>query len=472
MSYVNYHAVFLNLSNRRCLVVGGGPMAVEKIHGLLEADALITVIAQKVDPRIGAWAGEGKIEWLSREFSEEDVEPYFLAFGATEDLEINQFVSKAAMKRNRLANAVDDPEYCNFILAAMAKQGPVQVAVSTAGCSPALAQRVRNRIASEVLERGIGELAEFLGHWRPAVKESIEGYPQRKAFWERVLASDIPQILETEGWDTACAAMDHFMKGDKPAKPTRTTGFVTLAGAGPGDPGLITAKALYALRKADVVLFDRLVNPALLSEVPEYAICEYVGKALGEASMPRQTEINKRLVEYARQGKRVVRLKGGDPFVFGRGGEEMEALRTADIPFEVIPGVSAAVAAPGAAQIPVTHRGLASAFGVFAGREGVGQSLEKSHWQAAALMPTAVFLMGVEKLPTIAENLIKHGRDPETPVAVISQGTLVDQEVVTGTLSNIAEAAKNLKAPAAIIVGQTVTLAQCQTAKSADAQTA
>ena len=235
-------------------------------------------------------------------------------------------------------------------------------------------------------------------------------------------------------------------------------GHVYLVGAGPGDAGLITVRGVEVLREAQVVLYDRLVNPALLAYAPQDAISEYVGKDLGSPSAPRQEAIHERLIEFARQGKTVVRLKGGDPFVFGRGGEEALALSEAGIPFTVVPGVTSAIAAPAYAGIPVTHRGVANAVAVFAGHVGANGGLEESHWLAAALIPTAVFLMGVERLPLIVENLIRHGRSPETPVAIVSQGTLPDQKVVVGTLESIVSLAEGIKPPAIIVVGDTVSV--------------
>ncbi|MBS1727340.1 MAG: uroporphyrinogen-III C-methyltransferase [Armatimonadetes bacterium] len=248
------------------------------------------------------------------------------------------------------------------------------------------------------------------------------------------------------------------------------TGHVYLVGAGPGDPGLITVRGADALRRAEVVLYDRLVNPELLDYAPREAVCEYVGKELGARNINRQESINERLIAWARKGKTVVRLKGGDPFVFGRGGEEALALAAEGLSFTVVPGVSSAIAAPASAGIPVSHRGVASAFAVFAGREGQKSGLEENNWRAAALIPTAVFLMGVERLPVIVENLIRYGRSPKTPVAIVSQGTLPEQEVVVGTLETIVDLAKEVRPPATVVVGDTVgireRLASASTAKN------
>lgn len=229
---------------------------------------------------------------------------------------------------------------------------------------------------------------------------------------------------------------------------------VYLVGAGPGDPELITVKGLRVLREADVVLFDRLANPILLNEAPTGAIKIDVGKRPRDPNQPRQEWINELLVEHGQKGGTVVRLKGGDPYVYGRGFDELEALRSAGIPAEVIPGITSAIAAPAAAGIPVTHRSLANAFAVFTGHE-VGDSVP---WSAAVQIPTVVFLMGVERLPVIVAELLRHGRPPETPVAVVQSGTLPEQVLVQGTLGDIVDRAKGIQPPAVIVVGEVAAL--------------
>jgi len=235
-----------------------------------------------------------------------------------------------------------------------------------------------------------------------------------------------------------------------------TAGKVFLVGAGPGDPELITLKGVNALRRADVVLYDRLVHPDVLEHVPAHAARIYVGKSTGKGGTPRQEQINRMLIEFARLGKTVVRLKGGDPFVFGRGGEEAIALSEAGIRFEVIPGISAVVAVPEAALIPVTHRHVATAFAVFAGHESRETGTDTTDWEIAARIPTAVFLMGVERLHVIVTELLMHGRSAETPIAIIEQGTLAEQRVIVGTLRDIVHKAKDVQPPATIIVGEVV----------------
>lgn len=237
-------------------------------------------------------------------------------------------------------------------------------------------------------------------------------------------------------------------------------GRVFLVGAGPGDPELITLKGVNALRRADVVLYDRLAHPSLLEHAPAHAARVYVGKEVAKGGTDKQSHINRMLVEFARLGKTVVRLKGGDPFVFGRGGEEAIALSQAGVPFEVVPGISAAIAVPAAAMIPVTHRHLSPAFAVFTGHEAAQENDDDlgrgPDWEIAARIPTAVFLMGVERLPTIIAQLIAHGRSADTPIAIIEHGTLENQRVRTGTLRDFLHAAHNVQAPATVVVGEVV----------------
>lgn len=458
MPYTQYHPVYLDLNHRRVLIVGGGAIALEKLNSLLPASgARITVVSPEAREEIRVWHIEGKLTWEAREFTPDDVDPYFMVIAATDDPELNGLVYSTGNERQKLSNSVDDPINCNFIMAAITRHGPMQVAVSSAGCSPALAQRVRNRIASEILTEDLGGLAEFLGDRRDEVKQRLPGYKIRQAFWERVIASAIPDHLR-EGHaheaDTAFHRMldraVHDAPGDFPAEP----GKVYIVGAGPGDPDLITMKAIRALQRADVVLYDRLVHPDLLDHAPARAERIYVGKEVGHPGKGRQRSINEQMVDHARAGRTVVRLKGGDPFVFGRGGEEMLALNAEGIQFEVIPGVSSAIAGPAAANIPVTHRAVSTAFAVFTAHEAEGR--EEVAWDAAARMPTAIFLMGVERLPVIAERLISNGRDPETPVAIVSKATLRDQRVAVGTLRDIADRAAGIPSPAVIVVGEVV----------------
>lgn len=500
MPYVHYHPVYLDLKGRRVLIVGAGNVAHEKLVSLCGSGARITLIAPEIRHKdIARWVGEGNLEYIQRPFEVSDVDGHYMIIAATDSPEVNALVFKTGDDLQRLTNSVDDPVNCNFIMSAITRRGPMQVAVSSAGCSPALAQRVRNRVMNEILTEEMGQLAEFLGDRRAVVKERLNGYKQKQAFWEYVIDSNVPTLLQWEGVE---AANRRFMElldraavanGNSPliAKPTRLQalwnrlkarfakaeeepvrpskspvpnipvrepGKVFLVGAGPGDPDLITLKGVQALQNADVVLYDRLAHPKLMDHAPATAERIYVGKEVGNEGKGRQRWINEQMLDHALMGKTVVRLKGGDPFVFGRGGEEMVALRNAGVPYEIIPGISSSVAGPAAAGIPVTHRGIATAFGVFAGHESGDK--EDLPWAAAALLPTAVFLMGVERLPVIASRLIEAGRNPDTPVAVVSKATLPDQKIVMGSLRTIVDKANGVASPAIIVIGEVVTLSE------------
>jgi len=334
------------------------------------------------------------------------------------------------------------------------------VAVSSAGASPALAQRVRNRVMSEILTPEVGELAEFLGDRRARVKATLPGYKVRQAFWEKVIDSDVPDFLRAHELERAEKRFSEMLAdavSHAPGDFEVKVGKVFLVGAGPGDPELITLKGVRALQRADVVLYDRLVHPQMLDHAPAKAERIYVGKEVGHLKRPgvgRQQEIHDLLVKHATAGRTVVRLKGGDPFVFGRGGEEMLALEAAGIPYEIVPGISSSIAGPAAANIPVTHRGVSTSFAVFAGQEA--EDREDVPWDVAARIPTAVFLMGVSRLGHIVKRLIEAGREASTPVAVVSNATLPSQKTIVGTLGNIVELANGLPSPAVIVVGEVV----------------
>ncbi len=462
MGYVNYHPVYLDLKGRTILIVGGGNVALEKLESLLYTQAIITVVAPEVKEEVRDWHAEGRLNWIQKRFEISDVDEAYMVIAATDDPAVNRLVFQTGNKLLRLSNSVDDPVNCNFIMAAITRHGPMQVAISSAGCSPAIAQRVRNRIAAEILTKDVGDLAEYLGDWRSEVKKTLPSYKIRQSFWEGVIDSNIPAVLRQEGREAADTLLrerlDSEIVASKSDKPK--VGKVFLVGAGPGHPGLITIRATQTLSQADVVLYDRLVNPVLLNYAKPNAEKVYAGKDRGSPGMPRQIAIHEKLIAYARAGKTVVRLKGGDPFVFGRGGEEALALSEAGIPWEVVPGVTSSIAAPAAANIPVSHRKIAPAFGVFAGQEADDATGDGIPWAAAALMPTTIFLMGVERLPHITSKLIEHGRSPDTPIAAVSNGTLPHQKVVMGTLADIVAKAIGLEAPAAIVVGEVVKIAE------------
>jgi uroporphyrin-III C-methyltransferase/precorrin-2 dehydrogenase/sirohydrochlorin ferrochelatase len=470
---VHYYPVLLDLRDRRCVVIGGGLISEGKVTPLVAAGARVTVVSPALTPGLAVQHRAGRFTLAERGYEPGDLAGAYLAIAATDDAEVNHRVHAEAVERNILINVVDDPAYCGFILPSILRRGELVVAVSTSGNAPALAVRIRERI-----ERELGpEHARFLelaGSIRAPLARKFPAFATRKELWYRLVDSDVLPLLRAGQEDLARERIASVMGVEVPlerASPRGTgsqrtatsesivpPGTVYLVGAGPGDPKLITARGLDLLRRADVVVYDRLVSPALLEEAPAEADLIYVGKAPGGHCMP-QEGINDLLVEQARLGKEVVRLKGGDPFVFGRGVEEAQACVDAGIAWEVVPGVSSVLGATAHASIPVTARGTAGAFAVVTAHRA-GEGDDGLDWNALARIETLVILMGVERLPEVVERLITNGRPAETPIALIENGTLPTERVVTGTLGDIVELARaeQVRPPATIVVGEVVRL--------------
>src|SRR2546430_816572 len=446
-----FYPVFLDLRGRRAVVIGGGAVAEQKVHGLVGAGAHVTVVSTDVSPALGALARRNAIEHKRRPYRRGDLKGAWLAIAATDDRGTNGAVWAEAEQLGVPLNAVDDLEHCSFIAPAVHREGDITVAVSTAGKSPALAVRLRQRIA-RLVGRAEARLCELLGELRPGLAERLPDTPARTSLWYRIVDSDVIDFVRRGDVEGARRRIDELVSrlgpvprlkpGPDTSLPLRAvphrahssewehqTGVVYLVGAGPGDPGLITARGLELLRSAEVVVYDRLVSPALVAAAPASAERVFVGKHPHETGT-RQQDINALLVDRARRGRTVVRLKGGDPFVFGRGAEEGEAPRAAGGPFQVSPGVTSATAVPAAAGIPVTHRRVASAFAVVAGHECDGRS--DLDWEALARLPARVGLLGLSALPDIVARLRAQGMARDTPVAVIASGTLPAERNVVG----------------------------------------
>jgi len=443
-----FYPVFLDLRGRRAVVVGGGAVAEQKVRGLVAAGAHVTVVSPDVTPALGALVGRNAIEVKRRPYRRGDLEGAWLAIAATDDRGTNGTVWAEAEQLGVPLNAVDDLEHCSFIAPAVHREGDITVAVSTAGKSPALAVRLRQRIA-RLVGRAEARLCELLGELRPELAERVPDAPARTDLWYRIVDSDVIDFVRRGDIEGARRRIAELV-GPHPLSPSPfgRGGTVYLVGAGPGDPGLITAKGLELLRSADVVVYDRLVSPALLAQAPAEA--ERILRGTD------QQDVNALLIDRAQEGLNVVRLKGGDPFVFGRGAEECEALRAAAVSYAVIPGVTSATAVPAAAGIPVTHRRVASGFAVVAGHECDGRS--DLDWEALSRVPTLVVLMGLAALPDVVARLRAQGAPADTPVAVIASGTLPEQRSVVGTLDDITElvAAAALEPPATIVIGEVV----------------
>src|SRR2546423_2556142 len=478
-----FYPVFLDLRGRRAVVIGGGAVAEQKVRGLIAAGAHVTVVSPAMSPGLADLARRSAIELRRRRYHDHDLAGAWLAIAATDDRAVNEAVYAEAERLGVPLNAVDDLEHCSFIAPAIHREGDITVAVSTGGKSPALAVRLRQRIA-RVVGRVEARLCGLLGELGPGLATRVPDVRARTALWYEIVDSDVIDHLRRGDVEGARRRIDELVSEVGPLesrlKPRLGAaaeaalpvygqgraassladsegGVVYLVGAGPGDPGLITAKGLELLRSADVLVYDRLVAPALVAEAPPAAERVFVGKPPHGGGADRaQDEIHELLVDRAQRGLTVVRLKGGDPFVFGRGAEECEALHAAGVPFHVVPGVTSAIAAPAAAGIPVTHRRLASAFAVVTGHECAGGS--SLDWDALARVPTLVVLMGLSTLSEITARLLAHGADPDTPAAVIASGTLPAQRTVVGTLATLATRVEEegLEPPATVVIGEVV----------------
>ena len=457
---MNYHPVFLSLEGRSVVVIGGGHLALAKVRELLERGARVKVVAQDPDPGLRELTRSGGVELIERGYRTGDLEGAWLAFASAGDPRIHAQVHEDAERAHVWLNAVDDVPNCSFIAGSVHRQGDVLVAVTTSGACPALAVRLRQLFARLVGPEQ-GAFARFTATLRERVARTIPDFERRKRFWYRLVDSDAIRHFKKGEPDRAKSLTERLLTSDWGDETGEREGRVVLVGAGPGDPGLITTLGSAWLRAADVVVHDRLVSPALLAEARSDATMIDVGKTPDRASIS-QAEINAILVREASAGQLVVRLKGGDPFVFGRGAEEVDALEQAGIRCEVVPGVTSAIAAPAAAGIPVTKRGVAGAFAVVTGRDAPGAP--PLDWDALAAMPTLVVLMGRAGLPAIVDRLIAAGRSPDTPAAVVSQGTLPGQSSVEAPLSEIVAAveAAGIRAPATLVIGEVARAAASQ----------
>nr|WP_325220589.1 uroporphyrinogen-III C-methyltransferase [uncultured Oscillibacter sp.] len=434
---MGYFPFFVDLEGREGLVVGGGAVALRKLQKLLPYGPRLTVAAPELLAEIEALPG---LTWLRRSFAPAMLEGKGFVIAATDDREVNRGIAALCRERGIPVNAVDDKERCTFLFPALVKRGDLTVGVSTAGASPSAAAWVGRRV-SERLPEDFGELLDYLASLRPMVQKRV-AEENRAAVFARLFSDCMEQGFPLE--EAALAAVLEGAPG---------MGKVYLVGAGCGAADLITVRGLRLLERCGAVVYDDLLDQALLDAAPEGVEKIYVGKRRGRHSMA-QEDINALLIAKAREGKEVVRLKGGDPFVFGRGGEEALALQAAGIAWEYVPGVTSAVAVPGAAGIPVTHRGVSRSFCVVTARtadsaEGLPENLE----ELARLGGTLVFLMGLSQLKEIARGLIGAGLPPDTPVAVI--GGKNAPRTIRGTLGDIAERAREAAAPAVIVVGGT-----------------
>ncbi len=445
--------ISLKLQQQPCLIVGGGHIAYRKALLLAKAGAVIDVIAPEIESSLLEIVKTSQGQYVQAPFSLDiPLRDYRLVIAATNDKATNIQVFEACEAEKILVNSVDDPPHCRFMVPAIIDRSPLVVSIATNGTSPVLSRQIRTQLEATIPHR-MGKLADFSGKWRAAVKAKIENPDERRIFWEELYASPLKEQVFNDNLVEADRLIEQALLQWKTPK-----GEVYLVGAGPGDPELLTLKALRLMQQADVVIYDRLVSPAIMDLCRRDAEKIYVGKARSNHSVP-QEGINALLVEYAAQGKRVCRLKGGDPFIFGRGGEEIQELFAAGVAFQVVPGITAASGCSAYAGIPLTHRDYAQSVRFLTGHLKEG-SPELPWNELVYENQTLVLYMGLVGLEKICAQLIAHGQCPDMPVALISKGTTPDQKVVVGTLADIASKVTehHIQAPTLTIIGEVVKL--------------
>ncbi|WP_221795507.1 siroheme synthase CysG [Oceanobacter mangrovi] len=433
-------------------IIGGGEVASRKVHTLVQAGAEVRLIAPQAGVDIARLEQRGAIQVDVREATAtEQFEPGSFVVLATDQPELNEALAVSARQQGCFVCRVDDNEDNDFIFPAVIDRSPVMVAISSRGASPALTRHLKQRLEA-YLPQEIRQLGELVEELRSEVKKRLEA-PLRAAFWRKFMRSNVPELILARQPERALQLSERLLAGKD-----HSSGEVYLVGAGPGDPDLLTFRALRLIQSADVVFYDRLVGPGIMALIAEDAERIYVGKAMSDHAVP-QEEINQRLADEAKKGKRVLRLKGGDPFIFGRGGEEIELLAQYGVPFQVVPGITAASGCAAYAGIPLTHRDHAQSVRFVTGH--LRNNTCNLPW-SELIHPnqTLVIYMGLSGITEICSQLIAHGMDASTPIALVEKGTLPDQKVHTGTLATMPELieGRTIQAPTLTIIGSVVSL--------------
>lgn len=450
---MDYLPLFFDLKDRQALLVGGGDVALRKARLLVRAQARVRVVAHEVREELRCLVEEQGGQVVVGEYHSALLDDVALAIAATTDEALNRRVHYDAVARGLPVNVVDNPALCTFVFPAIVDRSPIVIGISSGGRSPVLARLLRARLET-LIPNGYSRLGALAGAFRERVKARFGSVNDRRRFWEKVLQGEVAERVFAGREQDAQALLEQELE----QQPENSTGEVYLVGAGPGDPELLTFKALRLMQQADVVLYDRLVSPQVLDLCRRDADLIYVGKARDNHSLP-QPGINALLVEQAKQGKRVVRLKGGDPFIFGRGGEELEELKAHGIPFQVVPGITAASACSTYAGIPLTHRDYAQSVKFVTGQLK-NRTSDLNFEELVHPNQTIVFYMGLHTLEPLCNGLMAQGKPATTPVAIVSQGTSTEQRVLIGQLDTIVSRQQHaqLPAPAIIIVGEVVSL--------------
>ncbi len=451
---MKHFPVFLDLKDRQCLVIGGGSVASRKVKNLLTSGAKVTVISPQVSDELKQLASDGKIVVIERKYQTTDIAVAFLIVAATDDSKVNAQVAEQANNANIMVNVADNAELCSFIFPSILDRSPVTIAVSTGGASPVLARQLRMKLET-LVPSACGRLAGITEEYREKVKQHFPQQEQRKEFWERALKGPFAELVYAGQDTSARKLLDDLLAQGHEDNPM---GEVYLVGAGPGDPDLLTFKAARLMQQADVMVYDRLVSKPILDMANRNAERLYVGKEKDNHAVP-QDKINDLLVELAKQGKRVLRLKGGDPFIFGRGGEEIETLAENNVPFQVVPAITAASGCSSYAGIPLTHRDYAQSVTFATGHLKDG-SINLNWQQLTQQNHTIVFYMGLTGISVISEQLQAHGMSGDMPAALVEQGTTRNQRVHIGTVATLPQLVidSGVRAPTLTIIGEVVKL--------------
>ena len=451
---MDFLPIFMNVQGQNCLVIGGGKIASRKVFTLLRAGAAVSVVSPELCQDLTIRKNETEITHIDRAFEEGDLEGCKIVIAATDDNTVNSNVSELAKAKGIPVNVVDAPDLCTFIVPSIIDRNPVQIAISTGGASPVLARLLRSRLET-FIPSSYGRLATLLESFREKVKSKFSNTDDIRTFWEHIVEGPVAENLIAGKDKVARELLESAVEN---AEAPAERGEVYLVGAGPGDPDLLTFRALRLMQQADVVVYDRLVSQGVLDLVRRDAEMIYAGKERNKHTLP-QENINALLVRLAKEGKKVLRLKGGDPFIFGRGGEEIETLTEENVSFQVVPGITAAAGCSSYAGIPLTHRDYVQSCMFVTGHLKDGTT--DLNWDAVAQPnQTVVFYMGLQTVKELCKELVAHGLSADTPAALVEKGTTQEQRVHIGDLTTLHEIVEknNVKAPTLIIVGEVVKL--------------
>ena len=451
---MNFLPIFMNVRGQNCLVVGGGKVASRKVFMLLRAGAAVSVVSPELCQELTARKNEGEITHIDRSFEDADLEGCKIIIAATDNNTVNSHISELAKLKGIPVNVVDAPDLCSFIVPSIIDRNPVQIAISTGGASPVLARLLRSRLET-FIPAAYGRLATLVESFREQVKSKFSNTDDIRTFWEGILEGPVADTLIAGKDKVARELLETAVEN---AEAPAERGEVYLVGAGPGDPDLLTFRALRLMQQADVVVYDRLVSQGVMDLVRRDAEMIYAGKERNKHAIP-QENINALLVRLAKEGKKVLRLKGGDPFIFGRGGEEIETLTEENVSFQVVPGITAAAGCSSYAGIPLTHRDYVQSCMFVTGHLKDGTT--DLNWDAVAQPnQTVVFYMGLQTVKELCKELIAHGLSSTTPAALVEKGTTQEQKVHIGDLSTLHDIVEknDVKAPTLIIVGEVVKL--------------